>query len=495
MPKQKIAMIGLGPMGLNLALNIKDHGFDIIGYNRGEEKRVKARKEGLKVADSLDEVRDFFGNEKRIFWMMVEADAIDAVLEQAATYLRKGDVIIEGGNSYFKDTERRVRWAEEKGLTYIGTGVSGGEAGARYGPSIMPGGTKEAYHEVAPILEAIAAKAPQDKKPCVSYNGPGGAGHFVKMVHNGIEYGIMAMIGEIVWLLKESLDLDFKDIGKVMERWNKKNDVLSSYLIEITADGLQQKDSKSKGFLVERIADLTRMKGTGMWTANTANELLVPIPTIYSAITSRLQSAEKTLRMEIGNKVSTKKIKTEIGIKDKDKFIAQAHNALYAANLSSYSQGLNLIKAGSEKWDYGINLSNVAKDWRAGCIIRAPTLLYAISEAYKNKKKQPENLILHAPFIRILGKGLEDLAEVTSTARKASVPVPVLDAAYNYLKQLSSNVLVSASVMALQRDYFGAHQYFRIDKNGALVMNSKKQIREFHTEWMKKGRQEVEVTK
>ncbi len=491
--KQKIAMIGLGPMGLNLALNIKDHKFDIIGYNRGEGKRVKARKEGLKVTDSLEEAADFFGNEKRIFWLMVDAEAVDAVLEQVARYLSKGDVIIEGGNSYFKNTERRVKWAEEKGLAYIGTGVSGGEAGARYGPSIMPGGTKEAYDAVAPILWAIAAKAPQDNKPCVSYNGPGGAGHFVKIVHNGIEYGVMAMIGEIVWILKESFGLEFKDIGKIIEKWNKKNDVLSSYLIEITADGLQQKDSKSRGLLVEHVADITRMKGTGMWTANTANELLVPIPTIYSAITSRLQSTEKALRMKFNKKISikTKKIK----IRNKNEFITQVHNALYVANLSSYAQGLNLIKAGSEKWNYGINLSNVAKDWRAGCIIRAPTLLHAISEAYKNKKKQPENLILHGPFIRILGKGLEDLAAVTSIAREIGVPVPVLDAAYNYLRQLSSKILVSATVMAMQRDYFGAHQYFRIDKNGALLLNNKKQVREFHTGWMKKGRPEVEVIK
>src|SRR3989338_5293209 len=491
--KQKIAMIGLGPMGLNLALNINDHGFDIVGYNRGEEKRIKARKEGLKVADSLKEIADFFGNEKRIFWVMVEADAVDVVLEQAAEYLHKGDVIIEGGNSYFKDTERRVKWAEEKGFTYIGTGVSGGEAGARYGPSIMPGGTKEAYNAVAPILEAIAAKAPQDKKPCVSYNGPGGAGHFVKIVHNGIEYGVMAMIGETVWLLKESLDLDFKEIGKIMEKWNKKDDVLSSYLMEITADGLQQKDSREKNLLSDYIADITRMKGTGMWTANTANGLLVPIPTIYSAIASRLQSMEKTLRLEINKKINVKK--TKIGIKNKNEFAAKVHNALYVANLSSYAQGMALIEAGSKKWNYGINLSNVAKDWRAGCIIRAPTLLHAISEAYKDKKKQPENLILHVPFMKILGKGIEDLAAVTSAAREVGVPVPVLDAAYNYLKQLSSKVLVSASVMALQRDYFGAHQYFRIDKNGALLLNNKKQVREFHTEWMKKDRKEVEVTK
>lgn len=491
--KQKISMIGLGPMGLNLALNIKDHGFDIVGYNRGEEKRIKARKEGLKVADSLEEVADFFGSEKRIFWIMVEADAVDAVLPQLAEYLRKGDVIIEGGNSYFKDTERRVKWAEEKGLTYIGTGVSGGEAGARHGPSIMPGGTREAYNAVSPILEAIAAKAPQDNKPCVSYNGPGGAGHFVKIAHNGIEYGVMAMISEIVWLLKESLDMDFKEIGKIMVKWNRKNDVLSSYLIEITSDGLQQKDSKGRGFLADYVADIVRMKGTGMWTADTANELLVPIPTIYSAITSRLQSMEKTLRLDINKKINIKNKKLKI--KDKDKFIAQAHNALYAANLSSYAQGLNLIKAGSKKWNYGINLSNVAKDWRAGCIIRAPTLLHAISEAYKDRKKQPENLILHEPFMKILGKGIEDLAAVTSAARKAGVPVPVLDAAYNYLKQLSSKVLVSASVMAMQRDYFGAHQYFRIDRNGRLLLNNKKQVREFHTEWMKKDRKETEVTK
>jgi 6-phosphogluconate dehydrogenase len=489
--KQKIAMIGLGPMGLNLALNIKDHKFDIIGYNRSEPKRVEARKLGLKVADSLEEVISFFGKEKRIFWVMVNAKAVDIVLEQAANFLRKGDVMIEGGNSNFKDTERRVKWAEEKGLTFIGAGVSGGESGARYGPSIMPGGTRNAYNAVAPILQAIAAKAPQDNKPCVSYNGPGGAGHFVKMVHNGIEYGVMAMIGETVWLLKDALGLDFKDIGKTIGRWNKKNDVLSSYLIEITADGLQQKDSKSKNMLVSYIADITRMKGTGMWTANTANDLLIPIPTIYSAIISRLQSMNKALRLEVHKKINTKKIK----IKNKKKFIVQVHNALYTANLSSYGQGLNLIAAGSKKWNYDINLSDVAKDWRAGCIIRAPTLLHAISEAYKDKKKQPKNLILHKPFMKILGKGIDDLAAVTSAAREAGVPVPVLDAAYNYLKQLSSSVLVSASVMALQRDYFGAHQYFKIDKDGNLLLNNKKQVREYHTEWMKKGRPEIEVTK
>jgi 6-phosphogluconate dehydrogenase len=491
--KQKVAIVGLGPMGLNLALNIKDHGFDVIGYNRSEPRRTNAKKEGLKTTGSLKEAADFFGKDKKIFWVMVSANAVDFMLDQIFKRLGKGDIIIEGGNSHFKDTDRRVRWAQEKGFTFIGTGVSGGEAGARYGPSIMPGGSKNAYSTVEHLLESIAAKAPQDNKPCVSYIGPGGAGHFVKMVHNGIEYGVMAMIGESVWILKDALGLEFNEIGKIFEKWNGKNDILSSYLIKITADALQQNDQKNKGMLAQYIADITRMKGTGMWTADAANELLVPIPTIYSAIVSRLQSMEKSLRLEVNKKI--KLVHKKPVIKDKDKFISQMHNALYIANLSSYAQGMDMIKKGSDKWDYKIDLGNVSKDWRAGCIIRSPSLLHAISEAYSNKKNYPKNLILHNTFIKSIGRGLEDLATITSIARNGRIPVPVLDSAYNYLMQISSGVLVSSSVMALQRDYFGAHQYFRIDKNGKMLLDKKKNIREFHTEWMEADRKEVEVAK
>jgi 6-phosphogluconate dehydrogenase len=496
-------------MGRNLARNIAGHGrcaetegFQVVAYNRTGSKTkalladVKNEPEGgnIQGVGSYEALVKSVG-QKGAYWLMVQSlgpehriDAVDKCIDRLTRLLRPGAIIIDGGNSFFKKTIRRGEELAKKRFMYVGTGVSGGEEGALKGPAIMPGGQRDAYNRIAPIMEAIAAKAPQDGTPCVSYIGPGGAGHFVKMVHNGIEYGDMGMIGEAVWTMRALLGWDFARIGKEMEKWNQPDDVLQSYLIEITADGLQEMQRGQS--LVQWTADITRMKGTGVWTCQSANELLVPVPTIYAAVTSRMMSEQKELRLRMSKKLETPTL--TLTRKTTRSLVDDIHDALYTAKISSYAQGIALLERASEKHEFDLNIGEIARGWRGGCIIRAH-FLDDITKVYRAKKK-PENLVAAPFFTKAVNSGLAKLARVTALAHQAGIPTPVLDASCNYLTQIASGVLVGASVNAQQRDYFGAHKYFKINKYGKLLKNRKGKNREFHTEWMVEGRPEKEMT-
>jgi 6-phosphogluconate dehydrogenase len=419
--------------------------------------------------------------------LMVKAgDPVDKNIEALIPLLSKGDLIIDGGNSFYKDTIRRENYLKDKNILYIGTGVSGGEEGALLGPAIMPGGTKEAYSLVKNIFKDISARA-EDGTPCVSHIGPDGAGHFVKMVHNGIEYGDMQLIGETVWALKNALGYDAAKIADIMTDWNKPSDILSSYLIEITGDGMGQKDNDK--YLVDITADITRMKGTGTWTVQSALKLLVPIPTITSAVFSREMSQDKDIRLAVSKKLKHSLSKYE---KDPKDFVKIAHNALYIAKISSYAQGFALMAAASKKYGWDLDMGKIASGWRAGCIIRAG-FLSAITEEYEANPDLP-NLMAAPHFSEYINKNLGNLKTFIEVAHKAGVPTLAMDSSYDYILQAASPVMVSAQVAAQQRDYFGAHGYFKLE-DGSPKIKTKKDgsYQEFHTEWMEEGNPEKEL--
>ncbi|MCM8767808.1 MAG: NADP-dependent phosphogluconate dehydrogenase, partial [Candidatus Omnitrophica bacterium] len=405
----------------------------------------------------------------------------------------KGDLIIDGGNSFFKDTIRRSNQLSEKGILFIGTGVSGGEEGALKGPAIMPGGQFEAYKLVEEMFKKISAKA-YDGQPCVTYIGPDGAGHYVKMVHNGIEYGDMQLIGECCWFFKNGFGMSSGEIAEIMSQWNGENDILRSYLIQITGDLMKEKHKeKPDEYLVDIVADITRMKGTGTWTVQSALELLVPVPTIASAVFSREMSQDKDIRLKVSSML-------KLDIKEKFKgskknIIKVAHDALYIAKISSYAQGLALLKSASEFYKWNLKLGEIAKIWRAGCIIRAQ-FLDEITNAYKENPELP-NLLVDKNFSEFVIKNIKKLAKFIEIAHKAGVPVPAFANSYDYILQITSPIMFSAQVSALQRDYFGAHGYFKIKSidNPEILKTEDGREREFHTEWLVEGRPEKEVTK
>jgi len=502
MARAELGLIGMEVMGKNLARNIAGHGrnpqtegWHVIAQNRTAEKthsflqEVSSQPEGTNIegVDTIEQLVNKVGS-TGIYWLMVKENAVDAVTEELLRHVGSGALIVDGGNSFFMDTIRREETLRKRGISYIGTGVSGGEEGALKGPAIMPGGDTNAYNRIEPLLRLIAAKAPQDGKPCVSYIGPNGAGHYVKMVHNAIEYGDMGLIGESVWLLKALLGWDSVRVGKEIEKWNAQGNPLQSYLIHITADGLQQLN-KEGGPLVDVTADITRMKGTGLWACQSADELLVPIPTIYSSVQSRMMSELKDMRLRMAEKAGEPE---GYDVIDEERIPSAVHNALYVAKISSYAQGIALLQKASEHYSFGLNIGKIAEGWRGGCIIRAQ-FLDDITKAYASDA--PENLIAAPFFTKAIEMGLGDLLYVSELAAKAGVPVPVMDASKNWLLQVMSPVLVSAQVQAQQRDYFGAHGYFRIDEHGGLLVNDQGKLREFHTEWMLRGRPEKEVTK
>ncbi len=498
MEKGDIGIIGMEVMGKNLALNFEDKGYVVAVYNRTGEKTknfVETQAKGKKIIPAY-EIQDFVGllkKPKKIMMMVKEGKPVDDFIEKLIPFLEKGDIIIDGGNSYFKDTIRRYEYLTEKGILFIGTGVSGGEEGALKGPSLMPGGSKEAYQLIEKMFSDISAKA-YDGSPCVTFIGPGGAGHFVKMTHNGIEYGDMQLIGEVCWFFKNALGMKAEEIGEIMEKWNNKNDILSSYLIEITSDLLKEKDKGNKGvYLVDIVADITRMKGTGTWTVQSALELLVPVPTISSAVFSREMSGEKDLRLKM-SKVLSLNIREELNEKKED-IIDIAHDALYIGKISSYAQGFALLKSASEFYKFNLNLGEIAKIWRAGCIIRAQ-FLDEITKAYL---ENPEllNLIAHSKFSDFIKKNLWKLGKLVEISHKAGVPALGLANSYDYILQLTSPIMFACQVTALQRDYFGAHGYFKIggEESPEILETEDGKIREFHTEWLLPGRPEKEITK
>ena len=459
--------MGLAVMGQNLVLNIESRGYSVAVFNRTVstmEKFVAGKCGGKKIigAKTMQELAESLSKPRTVILMVKAGAGVDSMIDQLKPHFEPGDTIIDGGNSFFKDTERRNEQLTKEGLNYIGAGVSGGEEGALKGPSIMPGGQKEAYDRVAPIFEAIAAKT--DDGPCVTYIGPRGAGHFVKMVHNGIEYGDMELICETYNILQHGLGYDAKKLAQVFKKWNQ--GVLSSYLIEITGEVLDYTDPDTNKALVDVILDKAGQKGTGMWTSQSALSLGVPIPTIDAAVGARNLSAFKDQRVA-ASKVLKGPKPTVTG---NEKLIDTIHDALYVAKITSYAQGMALLKAASDEFKYDLTLADMARIWKGGCIIRAE-LLDKISKAFK-ADPQLTNLLMYPEFTEVVNAGQDKLREVVCLAKQMGLPIPAFNAALDYFDGYRS-ARVPANLIQGLRDYFGAHTYERVDKPGS-----------FHVEWM-----------
>lgn len=462
MDKPQIGVVGMAVMGKNLALNIESRGNTVAIFNRtgSKTKAVVEEHPDKKLVPSY-KIEDFVASleKPRRIIMMVKAGAgTDAVIKELLPLLDKGDVLIDGGNTFFEDTMRRSAELDKSGINFIGMGVSGGELGALHGPSLIPGGQKEAYDLVAPILEAISAKA-EDGAPCVTYIGPNGAGHYVKMVHNGIEYGDMELIAESYNLMRNLLGLDVKEMADIFSEWNKGE--LDSYLIDITADILTRKDDLgSDKPIVDMILDRAGNKGTGKWSSQSALELGVPQSVITESVYARYISAMKQERVE-ASKVLPKPV-ANVSV-DKKEAIEMIRKALYFSKLMSYAQGFEQLRFASEKYDWKLQYGDLAKIWRAGCIIRA-RFLQNITDAY-NKKPDLQNLLLDDYFLNIAKNYQESVRDLVGVAVKAGVPVPGFSAAISYYDSYRSAVL-PANLTQAQRDYFGAHTYERTDRDG-----------------------------
>ena len=462
MDKPQIGVVGMAVMGKNLALNIESRGNTVAIFNRtgSKTKAVVEEHPDKKLVPSY-KIEDFVASleKPRRIIMMVKAGAgTDAVIKELLPLLDKGDVLIDGGNTFFEDTMRCSAELDKSGINFIGMGVSGGELGALHGPSLMPGGQKEAYDLVAPILEAISAKA-EDGAPCVTYIGPNGAGHYVKMVHNGIEYGDMELIAESYNLMRNLLGLDVKEMADIFSEWNKGE--LDSYLIDITADILTRKDDLgSDKPIVDMILDRAGNKGTGKWSSQSALELGVPQSVITESVYARYISAMKQERVE-ASKVLPKPV-ANVSV-DKKEAIEMIRKALYFSKLMSYAQGFEQLRFASEKYDWKLQYGDLAKIWRAGCIIRA-RFLQNITDAY-NKKPDLQNLLLDDYFLNIAKNYQESVRDLVGVAVKAGVPVPGFSAAISYYDSYRSAVL-PANLTQAQRDYFGAHTYERTDRDG-----------------------------
>src|SRR5436190_7303755 len=472
-PQGDIALIGLAVMGQNLILNMNDHGFVVVAYNRTvakvDEFLAKEAK-GTKVqgAHSIGEMVKKLKKPRRVMMLVKAGKPVDEMIAQIIPHLEKGDIIIDGGNSLYQDTERRVKEAEAKGFLYIGTGVSGGEEGARRGPSIMPGGSPAAWPHVKNIFQSIAAKV-DDGVPCCDWVGEGGAGHYVKMVHNGIEYGDMQLICEAYNLMKTGLGMTAEEMHVVFAEWNQGD--LDSYLIEITRDILAFKDTDGQP-LVEKILDTAGQKGTGKWTVISSQDLGIPITLIAEAVYARCISALKADRVAAAKKLKGPK-PTIKG--DHKKFIEDVRLALYASKIISYAQGYMLMRAaaGENKWN--LNYGGIALMWRGGCIIRS-AFLGKIKEAYEKNPKLT-NLLLDPFFRKAIKNSQRSWRNVVAVAAKKGIPVPAFSTALSFYDQYRSERL-PANLLQAQRDYFGAHTYERIDKPRGEF---------FHTNWTGKG--------
>lgn len=473
MTKQKFGVIGLAVMGENLALNVERNGFPVAVYNRTAEKTDafmanRASGKQIKATYSLEEFVESLERPRRILIMVKAGKPVDAVIDQLKPLLDPGDMIIDGGNSLYEDTDRRVAYLESSGLRYIGMGVSGGEEGALNGPSLMPGGTKEAYDEIEAIVTKIAAQV--DDGPCVTYIGPKGAGHYVKMVHNGIEYGDMQLIAEAYDLLKNALGLDHNQLHEVFAEWNT-TDELNSYLIEITADIFKQIDPETNQPLVELILDTAGQKGTGRWTVVSSLELGVAIPTIGAAVNARIISSSKEERVAASKELTGPTAKFD---GDTKAFISKIRDALYCSKICSYAQGMALLSIASQEFGYNLNLSEIARIWKGGCIIRAG-FLNKIKKAFSDHPSLP-NLLLAPEFKQTILDRQQAWREVLVLANTLGIPVPAFSASLDYFDSYRRASLPQNLTQA-QRDYFGAHTYQRIDKPGT-----------FHTEWAKSGK-------
>jgi 6-phosphogluconate dehydrogenase len=470
-----IGMIGLAVMGENLALNIESRGYRVAVYNRTTSKVddfITGRAKGLKFVGchSIADLVAALAKPRKVMLMIKAGPAVDEMIEDLLPLLEKGDIIIDGGNSYYTDTERRTKYVEGKGLLYVGTGVSGGEEGALKGPSMMPGGSPAAWPAVKPIFQAIAAKVgPNNDVPCCEWVGPRGAGHYVKMVHNGIEYGDMQLICEAYFMMAETLGLSNDELYEVFDDWNRGE--LDSYLIEITRDIFSVKDPKTGKFLVDVIMDKAGAKGTGKWMSQLALDLGVPSTLVTEAVYARCLSALKAARVRASKVLRGPSAKYD---GDRKQFIEQIRHALYASKICSYAQGFVQLQAAAGEHDWPLNYGDCALLWRGGCIIRA-VFLDRIKEAF-DKDPKLENLLLAPYFSQAVQEVQDSWRNVVATAARLGIPVPAFSAALSYYDGYRRERL-PANLLQAQRDYFGAHTYERLDEPGS-----------FHSEWLHERR-------
>ena len=478
-PKADIAMIGLAVMGQNLILNMNDHGYTVVAYNRSTDKVdhfLANEAKGTKVlgAHSIKEMVSKLKHPRRVMMLVKAGKPVDDFIEQLIPHLAPGDVIMDGGNSLFEDTNRRQTYVEGKGLLYVGAGVSGGEEGARHGPSIMPGGSPAAWPLIKEIFQAVSAKV-EDGTPCCEWVGEMGAGHYVKMVHNGIEYGDMQLICEAYNIMKTGLGMSADEMHEVLKEWNTGE--LDSYLIEISRDILGKKDDDGAP-LVDKILDIAGQKGTGKWTVINSQDLGIPITLMAEAVYARCVSALKDERVKAARKLKgPRPALTSIANNPAKKkaFIDDIKGALYASKIVSYAQGYMLMRAAAAEYQWALNYGGIALMWRGGCIIRS-RFLGKIKEAYDNTPAL-SNLLLDDYFYGEIKNAQKGWRNVVATAARRGIPVPAFSTALAFYDQYRSAVL-PANLLQAQRDYFGAHTYERIDQPRGQF---------FHTNWTGKG--------
>jgi len=469
MAKQDFGVVGMAVMGQNLALNIESKGFSVAVYNRTTSKAeqfVRERCQGRNIVATatIEEFVDSLARPRRVMLMVKAGEAVDAMIGQIAPHLEEGDVIIDGGNSFFQDTIRRCREAEARGLLYIGTGVSGGEEGALKGPSLMPGGSRRAYNLIEPVFTRIAAQV--DGEPCCTYIGDNGAGHYVKMVHNGIEYGDMQLICEAYYLMANALGMDADELHRVFTRWNQGD--LDSYLIQITADIFSKRDPETGKPLVDVILDRAGQKGTGKWTSQSALDLGVPAATIAEAVFARCMSAIKDERVAASKQL--KGPRTRRITRNREAFIEAIRQALYASKICSYAQGFALMREAAKEYGWQLDPGRIAMIWRGGCIIRA-RFLHRIKEAFDRRPDLP-NLLLDPYFKEVVEGAQKAWRQVVIAATRMGIPAPAFSSALAYFDSYRRERL-PANLIQAQRDYFGAHTYERVDRPGT-----------FHTDWL-----------
>ena len=468
MAKQTIGIVGMAVMGQNLALNMESKGFSTAVFNRTGEKtkdfiESKCQGKNLLGTYSPEELAGSLEEPRKIMLMVKSGEPVDQMISQFIPHLSPGDILIDGGNSFFKDTERRLEELSGKDIRYIGTGVSGGEEGARKGPCIIPGGDESAYRDVEGILTKVAAQV--DDGPCCTYIGPRGAGHYVKMVHNGIEYGMMQVIAETYDIMKDALGMAPPEMSEVFGRWNAED--LGGYLMEITTDILSRKDNDTGQPLVDIILDKAGQKGTGKWTSQSALDIGVPIPTIDAAVAARILSAFKDERVVAQKRFRASRKATKM---DPAKALASIGDALYASIICSYAQGMTLLRWASQEYDYNLDLAEIARIWQGGCIIRSK-LLTALKEAFK-RDNDLANLLIDKKLYRVVKKLQSGWRKTVGLAIRSRVPCSGITASLAYFDGYTSG-RVPANLIQAQRDCFGAHTYKRVDREGT-----------FHTQWL-----------
>lgn len=459
-----IGILGLGVMGRSLALNFERNGYSVAGFDLNLKfDKSLFKDKNIQIFDSLDELVRALDKPRCILIMIPAGKAVDKAITSVRSHLEKDDIIIDGGNSFFMDTERRIKHLSEEGIHFVGMGVSGGERGALQGPSLMPGGVESAWEPVKPMLESISAKA-EDGVSCAAWMGKGGAGHYVKMVHNGIEYGDMQLIAEIYDLLHRGAGISNGELAEIFGEWNEYD--LQSYLIEITSKILYWQDADTGKSLVDLILDEAAQKGTGRWTSQNSLEVGALVPTIYAAVEMRLMSSLKSERIKASQLLGGDAPKFS---GNKEQLINLAEKALYASKITSYAQGFSLLRSASKEYDFGFNYADIARIWRAGCIIRA-SLLDDIASAFDTEPELP-NLLVNDVFRKIILDSQSAWREVVKAAIDLGIPMMATSASLAYFDAYRSERL-PANLIQAQRDFFGAHTYRRVDREGV-----------FHTKW------------